>query len=131
MRAPSSNYLTTVDGLVTKTKDVPKMIFHCMLSQQRYARGVCHSGLLYLYLCFCLLGDQRLRGSMLRQPRTGYSPVKLQNKRYMSSAAVLPSSNNSSRFVDPYAHTCITELYANQDDPKLVEKWRKEVWQSY
>ncbi|KAG8745831.1 hypothetical protein FRC10_006858 [Ceratobasidium sp. 414] len=35
VRAPSYNYLTTVDELVTKTKDVPKMIFHCALSQLR------------------------------------------------------------------------------------------------
>ncbi|QRW06591.1 Dual specificity phosphatase, catalytic domain [Ceratobasidium sp. AG-Ba] len=35
VRAPSNNYLTTVDSLVTKTQDVPKMIFHCALSQQR------------------------------------------------------------------------------------------------
>ncbi|KDN45415.1 hypothetical protein RSAG8_05002, partial [Rhizoctonia solani AG-8 WAC10335] len=35
VRAPSSKYLTTVDDLVSKTKDVPKMIFHCALSQQR------------------------------------------------------------------------------------------------
>ncbi|ELU38968.1 Rhodanese domain-containing protein [Rhizoctonia solani AG-1 IA] len=35
VRAPSSNYLTTVDSLISKTKDVPKMIFHCALSQQR------------------------------------------------------------------------------------------------
>ncbi|QRV92463.1 Dual specificity phosphatase, catalytic domain [Ceratobasidium sp. AG-Ba] len=35
VRAPSNNYLTTVDSLVTKTQDVPKMVFHCSLSQQR------------------------------------------------------------------------------------------------
>jgi Cdc25 family phosphatase len=32
---PSREFLTTVDGLVKDAKDVPTIIFHCALSQQR------------------------------------------------------------------------------------------------
>jgi len=39
VRAPWLEYPTTVDGLVTRAKDVPKMIFHCMMSQERGPRA--------------------------------------------------------------------------------------------
>ena len=33
----SADFLMNVDRLVTQTKDVPRVIFHCSLSQIRYA----------------------------------------------------------------------------------------------
>ncbi|KAI0300319.1 Rhodanese-like domain-containing protein [Russula brevipes] len=33
--APSATFLDGLDGLVRDTKDVPRVIFHCALSQQR------------------------------------------------------------------------------------------------
>ncbi|KAG8920874.1 hypothetical protein FRC01_000551 [Tulasnella sp. 417] len=35
LRSPSETFAEDLDGLVAKTKDVPKVIFHCALSQQR------------------------------------------------------------------------------------------------
>ncbi|KAA1469942.1 Rhodanese-like protein [Dentipellis sp. KUC8613] len=37
--APSSHFLVNVNQLVEKTKDVPMVIFHCALSQQRGPRA--------------------------------------------------------------------------------------------
>lgn len=38
---PSSGFLVRVHELVTKTKDVPLVVFHCALSQVRYVRKRC------------------------------------------------------------------------------------------
>ncbi|KDQ09908.1 hypothetical protein BOTBODRAFT_506596 [Botryobasidium botryosum FD-172 SS1] len=35
VRSPSSVFLSDVNGLVEKTKGIPKVVFHCMLSQAR------------------------------------------------------------------------------------------------
>ncbi|KAG8908430.1 hypothetical protein FRB99_006635 [Tulasnella sp. 403] len=35
LRAPSTKFEDNIDTLVEQTKDVPKVIFHCSLSQQR------------------------------------------------------------------------------------------------
>lgn len=35
LNQPSKDFLTTVDGLVKQTKEVPIVIFHCALSQVR------------------------------------------------------------------------------------------------
>jgi rhodanese-related sulfurtransferase len=37
VNTPSSTFYDNVEDLVEKTKDVPMLIFHCTLSQQRYA----------------------------------------------------------------------------------------------
>jgi len=37
LNQPSSEFLMNVDGLVKQTKEVPLVIFHCALSQARYA----------------------------------------------------------------------------------------------
>ena len=37
LNQPSSKFLMNVDGLVKQTKEVPLVIFHCALSQVRYA----------------------------------------------------------------------------------------------
>lgn len=36
LRSPSATFLDKLDDLVKDTKDVPQVIFHCALSQQRW-----------------------------------------------------------------------------------------------
>ncbi|KAG8762701.1 hypothetical protein FRC12_008903 [Ceratobasidium sp. 428] len=93
VRAPSNNYLTTVDGLVTKTKDVPKMIFHCALSQQRGPKAA------RIY-------------AATRNGRLGAGETSPQEIYVLRGG-----------------FTEFQALFKN--DPVLVEKWRKEVWQTY
>lgn len=38
LHQPSYKFLDEVQDLLEKVKDVPKVIFHCALSQQRYAQ---------------------------------------------------------------------------------------------
>ncbi|KAF8606880.1 Rhodanese-like protein [Ceratobasidium sp. AG-I] len=93
VRAPSSNYHTTVDGLVAKTKDVPKMIFHCMLSQQRGPKAA----RVYAETAKNKLQPGETFNQEIYVLRGGFSDFQQQFR----------------------------------DDPELVEKFRKEVWQSY
>ncbi|CAE6458234.1 unnamed protein product [Rhizoctonia solani] len=93
VRAPSSKYLTTVDDLISKTKDVPKMIFHCALSQQRGPKAA------RIYA--------ETRNNRLNPGETPTQEI----------------------FVLRGGFTEFQRLF--KDDPVLVEKWRKEVWQGY
>ena len=36
LNRPSGEFLASVDSLVKETKDIPLVVFHCMLSQVRY-----------------------------------------------------------------------------------------------
>ncbi|CAE6493284.1 unnamed protein product [Rhizoctonia solani] len=93
VRAPSSKYLTTVDDLVSKTKDVPKLIFHCALSQQRGPKAA------RIYA--------ETRNNRLNPGETPTQEI----------------------YVLRGGFTEFQSLF--RDDPVLVEKWRKEVWQGY
>ena len=93
VRAPSSNYLTTVDDLISKTKDVPKMVFHCALSQQRGPKAA------RVYA--------ETRNNKLNPGETSTQEI------YVLSGGF----------------TEFQQLF--KDDPVLVEKWRKEVWEGY
>ncbi|CAE7116087.1 unnamed protein product [Rhizoctonia solani] len=93
VRAPSSKYLTTVDDLVSKTKDIPKMIFHCALSQQR-------------------------------GPKAARVYAETRNNRLNPG-----ETPTQEIYVLRGGFTEFQSLF--KDDPKLVEKWRKEVWQGY
>ncbi|CEL62530.1 Dual specificity phosphatase ibp1 OS=Schizosaccharomyces pombe (strain 972 / ATCC 24843) GN=ibp1 PE=1 SV=1 [Rhizoctonia solani AG-1 IB] len=93
VRAPSSNYLTTVDDLISKTKDVPQMVFHCALSQQR-------------------------------GPKAARVYAETRNNR------LNPGETSAQEiYVLRGGFTEFQRLF--KDDPVLVEKWRKEVWQGY
>ncbi|KAG9103410.1 hypothetical protein FRC06_010944, partial [Ceratobasidium sp. 370] len=92
IRAPSNDYLATVDELVTKTKDVPKMIFHCALSQ-------------------------------LRGPKAANIYVDTRNNRLNPG-----DTSQQEIYVLRGGFTEFQELY--KDDPVLVEKWSKEVWET-
>ncbi|KAG9084308.1 hypothetical protein FRC07_013674, partial [Ceratobasidium sp. 392] len=92
VRAPSNNYHTTVDGLVTKTKDVPKMIFHCSLSQQRGPKAA------RIYA--------ETRNNRLNAGETSPQEIYVLRGGFTEFQALF------------------------KDDPALVEKWRKEVWQT-
>ncbi|KAG8693948.1 hypothetical protein FRC08_008795 [Ceratobasidium sp. 394] len=93
VRAPADTYLATVDDLVTKTKDVPKMIFHCSLSQQRGPKAA------RIYA--------ETRNNRLNPGETSQQEVYVLRGGFTEFQALF------------------------KDDPKLVEKWRKEVWQTY
>ncbi|KAG8682157.1 hypothetical protein FRC08_015151 [Ceratobasidium sp. 394] len=93
VRAPSNTYLTTVDELVmTKTKDVPKLIFHCALSQ-------------------------------LRGPKAARIYAETRNNRLNPG-----ETSQQEIFVLRGGFTTFQALFKN--DPALVEKWDKEVWET-
>ncbi|KAG8754986.1 hypothetical protein FRC12_011034 [Ceratobasidium sp. 428] len=81
VRAPSNNYLTTVDGLVTKTKDVPKMIFHCALSQIRQVIGAQSNRKIFTPIC--RVEDLRPLGYTQKLEIIGLMPGKRPRRRYM------------------------------------------------
>ncbi|KAG8710517.1 hypothetical protein FRC09_000088 [Ceratobasidium sp. 395] len=110
VRAPSNDYLTTVDGLVTKTKDVPKMIFHCALSQQRQVTGTLQQEGIYPNL-------------LCRGPKAARIYAATRNGR-LGAGETSPQEI----YVLRGGFTEFQALF--KDDPVLVEKWRKEVWQT-
>ncbi|KAG8890662.1 hypothetical protein FRB98_006165 [Tulasnella sp. 332] len=91
LRYPSEQYENTIDDLIEKTKHVPKVIFHCALSQARGPKAA------RIYAEECAARDD--------VPKTGREVLVLRGG--------------------------FTEFQsAFRNDPKLVEKWRKEVWGS-
>ncbi|KAG9101877.1 hypothetical protein FS749_002301 [Ceratobasidium sp. UAMH 11750] len=92
VRAPSNTYLATVNELVTKTKDVPKLIFHCALSQ-------------------------------LRGPKAARVYAETRNNRLNPG-----ETSEQEIFVLRGGFTTFQALFKN--DPVLVEKWDKEIWET-
>jgi len=91
LRAPSAQFQENLDDLVEKTNKIPKVIFHCALSQERGPKAA------RMYAERCVTSDDA--------------------ERMVPEVLVLRGG--------------FTQFQAAfKDDPKLVEKWRKEVWRT-
>jgi len=93
LRSPSNVFLTDVNGLVEKTKDIPQVVFHCMLSQARGPKAA------------------RVYAETSRN---------LQEPGNKTTQEVLVLRGGFSEFQAKY-----------KDDPALVEKWRKALWETF
>ncbi|KAG9005421.1 hypothetical protein FRB94_010900 [Tulasnella sp. JGI-2019a] len=91
LRYPSEKYESSIAELIEKTKNVPKVIFHCALSQQRGPKAA----RIYAEQCAA------------------------QNEGAKTEKEVLVLRGGFTEFQSAF-----------KNDPKLVEKWRKEVWGS-
>ncbi|KIO29250.1 hypothetical protein M407DRAFT_242702 [Tulasnella calospora MUT 4182] len=99
--SPSQTFEDALDSLLKDTKDVPKVIFHCALSQQRgpwaalrYAR----------------------RRKADAEVTTGTDAAKAE-----------PQKDKQEIFVLEGGFTKFQQDF--KDDPQLVEKWDKEIWE--
>jgi len=91
-RAPSNTFSDNLDDLVRDTKNVPKVIFHCALSQSRGPKAA------HQY------NDRR---------------KQLQNDDD-GPQEVLILRGGFTEFQEKF-----------KDDPKLIEKWNKDIWSVY
>ncbi|KAG9005422.1 hypothetical protein FRB93_009728 [Tulasnella sp. JGI-2019a] len=89
LRSPSEKYKRSVDELIEKTKDIPKMIFHCSFSQQRGPKAA------KIYAeKWAARGEESKLTKEILVLEGGFSGFQLTFK----------------------------------NDPKLVEKWQNDVW---
>ncbi|KIO16235.1 hypothetical protein M407DRAFT_247036, partial [Tulasnella calospora MUT 4182] len=102
LRSPSEKFEEDLDGLIAKTKDVPRVIFHCALSQQR------HSNISQTYA-------KRRRA----EKEAVTDPDAAQPEQAQDEQGILVLRGGFTEFQSAF-----------KDDPELVEKWRKEVWGS-
>lgn len=128
--SPASIFHAKVDELAMKTKDVPLVVFHCALSQVRYA--------VYEHTSVFLPSHHDV---ITRGPKAAR----------VSCAATLGENTSSTHRAQIYAQTCDnlqkTGLNSPHDvcvltggfedfqakyrkDPHLVENWDAEVWAS-
>lgn len=102
MRSPSEKFEEDLDGLVEKTKDVPRVIFHCTLSQQRGPKAA-------------LTYAKRRQAEKV----AATDPDAPQPEQPQDEQEILVLRGGFAEFQSAF-----------KNDPLLVEKWRKEVWGS-
>ncbi|KAG8955874.1 hypothetical protein FRC04_006321 [Tulasnella sp. 424] len=125
MRSPSEKFDEDLDGLVEKTKDVPRVIFHCTLSQQRGPKAaLVRRGL-------STFQETYERITNYAKPYQTYAKRRQAEK----VAATDPDAAQPEQPQDEQEILVLRGGFAEfqsafKNDPLLVEKWRKEVWGS-
>ena len=125
---PSYGFLARVDALVQQTKDVPLVIFHCALSEVRYAHGFLSDYMLSLTPCMRMIEDLRLRECVDRRS-SGTSPPHALLQIYAETRDNLQAKGQDSQHEVLILRGGFSDFQAKfKDDPDLVENWSKEVW---